>query len=425
VCRVVVHVSTHVHASFTEGAGSVHLACLASCHVTQTARLRRPGTLQLKGTELKLSTTTRAAAVSTALAATLALAACGASNETSSPAAATGGSAASSAPELEGSLVGAGSSAQTAAMTAWQAGFNTMQPGVTFSYDPVGSGGGREQFLAGSIDFAGSDSALSDDELAKATTACGDGGVFELPNYISAIAVIYNLEGVSDLNLAPATLAGIFSGAITTWNAPEIAADNPGVTLPATAIAPVHRSDKSGTTKNFTDYLASAAKDVWTNKAADEWPVQGGEAANGTSGVVDAVKAGAGAIGYADESQAAGLSIAKVKVGDTFVAPSPEAAAAVVANSETVSGRGENDLAIKVNRTTTSADEYPIVLVSYHIGCVEMKDQAKADALKAFETYVVSEDGQAAAAKNAGSSPITDDARTAAEKVIEAITVAS
>jgi phosphate transport system substrate-binding protein len=372
---------------------------------------------------LKLSTTTRAAAVSAALAASLALAACGASNEDTGDASSAGSS--SSAPELSGDLVGAGSSAQTAAMTAWQAGFNAQQPGVTFSYDPVGSGGGREQFLAGSIDFAGSDSALSDDELATATTACGDAGVFELPNYISAIAVVYNLDGVDDLNLSPATIAGIFNGSITTWNAPEIAADNPDATLPSTAIAPVHRSDKSGTTKNFTDYLDQAAGDVWTAGAVDEWPSSGGEAANGTSGVIDAVKAGAGAIGYADESQAADLGIAKVKVGEEFVAPSAEGAAAVVANSDTVPGRGENDLAIKVNRTTTSADEYPVVLVSYHIGCVQLKDQAKADALQAFETYVVSAEGQEAAAKNAGSSPITDDARTAAEKVIANITVAS
>jgi len=379
---------------------------------------------QSKGPELKLSTTTRAAAVSAALAATLALAACGASNEDTSDASSES-SGGSSAPELSGQLTGAGSSAQTAAITAWQAGFNAQQPGVTFSYDPVGSGGGREQFLAGSIDFAGSDAALSDDELTEASTTCGDAGVFELPNYISAIAVVYNLDGVDDLNLSPATIAGIFNGSITTWNDPKIVADNPDATLPSTTIAPVHRSDKSGTTKNFTDYLDQAAGDVWTSGSVDEWPAGGGEAANGTSGVIDAVKAGAGAIGYADESQAAGLSIANVKVGEDFVAPSAEGAAAVVANSETVSGRGENDLAIEVNRTTTSADEYPIVLVSYHIGCVEMKDQAKADALKAFETYVVSEEGQQAAAKNAGSSPITDDARTAAEKVIDAITVAS
>jgi phosphate transport system substrate-binding protein len=375
-----------------------------------------------KGTELKLSTTTRAAAVSAALAGSLALAACGASNEGGTGNASASGS---SAAQLSGDLVGAGSSAQQAAMQAWQAGFNTEQPGVTFSYDPVGSGGGREQFLAGGTDFAGSDSALTDDDLAKAATRCGPSGPFELPNYISAIAVVYNLDGVKDLNLSPATIAGIFSGSITTWNDAAIVADNPGATLPSTAITPVHRGDKSGTTKNFTDYLDKAATGVWTAGAVEEWPTSGGEAANGTSGMVDAVKSGAGAIGYADESQAGQLGIAKIKVGDTFVAPSPEGAAAVVANSDRVAGRGEHDLAVSVNRTTTSADEYPIVLVSYHIGCVEYADQAKADAVKAFESYVISKDGQQAAADNAGSSPITDDARTAAQKVIDAITVTS
>jgi phosphate transport system substrate-binding protein len=375
-----------------------------------------------KGTELKLSTTTRAAAVSAALAGSLALAACGASNEGGTGNASASGS---SAAQLSGDLVGAGSSAQQAAMQAWQAGFNTEQPGVTFSYDPVGSGGGREQFLAGGTDFAGSDSALTDDELAKAATRCGASGPFELPNYISAIAVVYNLDGVKDLNLSPATIAGIFSGSITTWNDAAIVADNPGAALPSTAITPVHRGDKSGTTKNFTDYLGKAATGVWTAGAVEEWPTSGGEAANGTSGMVDAVKSGAGAIGYADESQAGQLGIAKIKVGDTFVAPSPEGAAAVVANSDRVAGRGEHDLAVSVNRTTTSADEYPIVLVSYHIGCVEYADQAKADAVKAFESYVISKDGQQAAADNAGSSPITDDARTAAQTVIDAITVTS
>jgi phosphate transport system substrate-binding protein len=374
-----------------------------------------------KGTELKLSTTTRAAALSAAVAGTFALTACGAANEGGSASA----SGTSSSAELSGDLVGAGSSAQQAAMQAWQAGFNSEQPGVTFSYDPVGSGGGREQFLAGGTDFAGSDSALSDEELTAATERCGEAGAFELPNYISAIAVVYNLDGVKDLNLSPATLAGIFSGSITTWNDPAIAADNPNASLPSTAITPVHRGDKSGTTKNFTDYLDKAAADVWTSGAVEEWPTAGGEAANGTSGMVDAVKAGAGAIGYADESQAGDLGIANVKVGEQFVAPSPEAAAAVVANSDKVAGRGEYDLAVSVNRTTTSADEYPIVLVSYHIGCVEYDDQATADAVKAFESYVISEAGQQASAENAGSSPITDDARSAAQTVIDAISVSA
>ncbi|MFL6097611.1 MAG: phosphate ABC transporter substrate-binding protein PstS [Blastococcus sp.] len=369
---------------------------------------------------MTLRTTTRAAVLTAALAGSLSLAACGASNESGSNSA----SGSSSAPQLSGDLTGAGSSAQQAAMQAWQAGFNSAQPGVNLSYDPVGSGGGREQFLAGGVDFAGSDSALSDDEVTKAKARCGDAGVFELPNYISAIAVVYNLEGVKDLNLSPATIAGIFNGSITTWNDPKIAADNPDAKLPSTAITPVHRADKSGTTENFTDYLSKAAPEVWTAGKVGEWPISGGEAGNGTSGVIASVSGGQGTIGYADESQAGKLGIANVKVGDKFVKPSAEAAAAVVGNSDKVEGRGDNDLAISVNRTTTSADEYPIVLVSYHIGCMQYDDKAKADALKAFESYVISEEGQKAAAGSAGSSPITSDARDAAQKVVDAIKAA-
>jgi phosphate transport system substrate-binding protein len=371
---------------------------------------------------LKLSTTTRTAAASAALAGTLALAACGASNEGGGTTAGEGGS---SAEQLSGDLVGAGSSAQQAAMQAWQAGFSSSQPQVNLSYDPVGSGGGREQFLAGATDFAGSDAALDEEELATAADRCGASGVFELPNYVSAIAVVYNLEGVDELNLAPATIASIFTGAITNWNDPAIAADNPDATLPDLAITPVHRGDDSGTTTNFTEYLAEAAPEVWTSEPDGEWPLSGGEAGNQTSGMVAAVTAGNGAIGYADESQAGDLGVANVKVGEEFVAPTPEAAAAVVANSPASEGRGEYDLAVEVNRTTTSADEYPIVLVSYHIGCVEYDDQAKADAVKAFMGYVISEEGQQAAADAAGSSPITADARTKAQTAVDAITAAA
>ena len=374
---------------------------------------------------MTLRSTTRAiprgvVLLTAALAGSLSLAACGASNEGGGDKAATGSSSA----QHSGDLSGAGSSAQQAAMQAWQAGFNGQQPGVNFSYDPVGSGGGREQFLAGGVDFAGSDSALTDDELTKAKTRCGDAGVFELPNYISAIAVVYNLDGVKDLNLSPATVAGIFNGSITTWNDPKIAADNPSAKLPSTAITAVHRGDKSGTTKNFTDYLDKTAKDVWTSGAVDEWPTQGGEAANGTSGVIASVTGGQGTIGYADESQAGKLGIAKIKVGDKFVTPSAKAAAAVVANSDKVTGRGDYDYAISVNRTTTSADEYPIVLVSYHIGCVQYDDKAKGEAVKAFESYVISDEGQQAAAKAAGSSPISADLRDEAKKAVDAIAAA-
>ncbi|MGY1590433.1 phosphate ABC transporter substrate-binding protein PstS [Geodermatophilus sp. SYSU D00708] len=370
---------------------------------------------------MKLSTRSRAVALSTALAGTLALTACGASNEQNAGGGSdsTGGAAAA---ELSGDLVGAGASSQQAAMQAWQAGFNSQQPGINFSYDPVGSGGGREQFIAGGTDFAGSDAALDDEELASAQERCAGGEVFELPNYISPIAVIYNLEGVDELNLSPATLAGIFTGAITNWNDPAIAADNPDATLPDQAITPVHRADDSGTTDNFTDYLFQTAGDVWTSEPDGEWPLPGGEAANGTSGVVAAVQAGAGAIGYADASQAGELGIANVAVGSEFVAPTPEAAAAVVENSPAVEGRGQYDFAIEVNRQTEGSGEYPIVLVSYHVGCIQYDDQAKADAVKAFMGYVISEEGQQAAAESAGSAPISDALRDQAQSAVDAIT---
>jgi phosphate transport system substrate-binding protein len=367
---------------------------------------------------LKLSTKTRATTLSLALAGTLALTACGAANEGGSTGGGTEGE------QLSGDLNGAGSSAQQAAMQAWQAGFSGVQSDVTVNYDPVGSGGGREQFLAGGVDFAGSDAPLDEEELTTAQERCGDSGVFEIPNYISGIAVIYNLPGVDELNLAPATVAGIFTGAITTWNDPAIAADNPDAQLPTTAITAVHRSDDSGTTKNFTEYLSKAAGDVWTSESDGEWPLPGGEAANGTSGVVSAVEAGEGAVGYADASQAGDLGVAAIGVGEEFVQPSPEASAAVVEGSEIESGRGEYDFAYEINRETTSTDEYPVVLVSYLIGCVQYEDQETADVVKAFAEYVVSEEGQQAAAEAAGSSPLSENLREQAMTAVEAISAA-
>jgi phosphate transport system substrate-binding protein len=372
-----------------------------------------------RGLELKLSTRTRATTLSVALAGTLALSACGAANETAD---AGEGSDGGSTQELSGDLVGAGASSQQAAMEAWQAGFQGEHPDVNFSYDPVGSGGGREQFIAGATDFAGSDAALDDEELAAAQERCAGGEVFELPNYISPIAVIFNLEGVDELNMSPATIAGIFAGSITTWNDPAIAGDNPDATLPDTAITPVHRADDSGTTDNFTDYLFQTAGDVWTSEPDGVWPLEGGEAANGTSGVVGVVESTVGAITYADASRAGDLGVVNVGVGSDFVAPTAESAAAVVENSPAVEGRGDYDFAIEVNRQTEGSGEYPVVLVSYHIGCIQYDDEETANNVRAFIEYVVSEDGQQTAAENAGNAPISGTLRTQAQGAVEAIT---
>jgi phosphate transport system substrate-binding protein len=320
---------------------------------------------------------------------------------------------------VSGTIAGAGATSQSAAMEAWIAAFNDANPDATVSYDPVGSGGGRESFSDGSVAFAGSDAYMDEDEIAAATEQCGD--VIEMPNYVSPIAVIYNLEGVEDLNMSAATIAGIFAGTITSWDAPEIAAENPDATLPATPIVAVHRSDDSGTTDNFTDYLFQSAGDVWTSEPDGVWPLQSGEGANGSSGVVDAVTAGDGYIGYVDLSRAGDLGVVNVQVGEEFVEPTPEAAAAVVDASAPVEGRGEYDYAIDIARDTTEAGVYPIILVSYHLACTTYEDQETADTVKAFLSYIISEEGQTASAEAAGSAPISEDARTKAQAAIDAI----
>lgn len=354
------------------------------------------------------------AAIAVAATAALALSSC-AANES--------GSSDSAVSSLEGTLVGAGASSQGSAQEAWIAAFQTANPGVTITYDPSGSGAGRETFIAGGSNFAGSDSYLKDEELALPFAACAAGTLpFEVPAYISPIAVIYNVDGVTDLNLDASTIAKIFSGAITTWNDPAIVALNPKAKLPATAITAVHRSDDSGTTKNFSDYLFQTAKADWAiEKPADPFPFQTGEGAQGTSGVVDAVKNGTGTIGYADASKAGKLSVANIKVGDKFIKYTPEAAAAVVADGSAVEGRDASDMAIKIDRTTTDATHYPIVLVSYLIGCNEYAEAGVADLVKPYFEYILSEQGQADAAASAGSAPLDATTSKKALAIVSAI----
>jgi phosphate transport system substrate-binding protein len=213
----------------------------------------------------------------------------------------------------------------------------------------------------------------------------------------------------------------MFDGKITKWNDPAIAALNDGVDLPDTAVAPVHRSDDSGTTDNFTQYLSAAAEGSWSYEPDGIWPIKGGEAAEGTSGLVASVKGGEGTIGYADESQAGGLGIVSVEVGDDFVAPSAEGAAKVVSVSTPVEGRADVDMAMDIDRTTTEAGAYPIVLVSYLLACQTYDDANEAELVKGFLSYIVSEDGQAAAAEQAGSAPLDSETASKAADIVGAI----
>ncbi len=328
-------------------------------------------------------------------------------------------------PAVSGTLNSAGASTQPAPFQAWSARFSAAHPEVTVNYDPVGSGGGRKQFLEGGVPLAGSDAALDDEELERARERCDGGSAMDLPVYVSPIALAYNLPGTPDLTLSPVTVARIFDQQVTDWSDPAIAADNGGAALPAGAITVVNRSDDSGTTENLIAYLVANAPDDFPHEVTDTWPVAGGEAAKGTSGVVDAIKAGEGSIGYADESQVGDLGRAEVVAAGQAVGPTAEAAAKVVDVSEPVPGRPEGDLAIEVNRTPEEAGVYPIVLVSYQIACTTYATQQEADLVKAFIGYTSSQQGQKDAADIAGSAPLSPERSDAIAAALGSITASS
>ncbi|MEU4364564.1 phosphate ABC transporter substrate-binding protein PstS [Promicromonospora sp. NPDC023987] len=308
-----------------------------------------------------------------------------------------------------GSFRGAGASSQEAAMEAWISGFQEQHPDAAIEYDPVGSGAGREDFLAGRTAFGASDVALSDEEMAASGPACDGGNAIDLPVYISPIAVAFNLEGIDRLNLSSDLMARIFTGQITRWDDPAIVAANPEAKLPALTITPVHRSDDSGTTENFADYLHATAPDSWPHEPDGLWPLPEGFAADGTSGVTDTVRSTPGGITYADASATADLGRVAIKVGEEYVPYSADAAAAVVDLSPRIENRYEHDLAFVLDRKIDKPFAYPMVLVSYLVVCSRYEDKAEGRFVKEFVEYVASAEGQERAAAAAGSAVISSD----------------
>ncbi|NYD78219.1 phosphate ABC transporter substrate-binding protein PstS [Arthrobacter cupressi] len=361
----------------------------------------------------------RNAAIAVIAAGALALTACGSDN----PAGANTAAPSAAGAKVTGTLTGIGASSQGAAMDAWKTNFASANPGATVQYSPDGSGAGRKAIIDGSAQFAGSDAYLKDEELAASKAKCGPDGAIDIPVYISPIAVAFNLPDITELKLDAATVAKIFRGQIAKWNDPAIAALNPDAKLPDLKVTPVNRSDDSGTTKNFTEYLSAAAADVWTDKADGVWPASlKGENAKGTSGVVKTVTDTPGAVTYADDSAVSGkLGTAQIKVGSEFVKISAEAAAKAVEISKQADGRAATDFAIKLDRKTTEAGVYPVVLVSYHVVCTTYDKKETADLVKAFESYVVSEEGQKAAADAAKSAPLSAALQEKAKAAIESI----
>ncbi|MDQ1076236.1 MULTISPECIES: phosphate ABC transporter substrate-binding protein PstS [Microbacterium] len=325
-------------------------------------------------------------------------------------------------PNLTGTITAGGSSAQSNAQAAWTAAYNAQVKGVTVNYDKSqGSGGGVTNFLSGAYDFAGSDSPLNADQTAQSKALCTEGGV-NIPIYLDGVAIIFNVPGVTDLKLSGETVAKIFALQITDWSDPAITKDN-GTALPAGPITTVARSDGSGTTQNFTNYLAATQSSVWTSPAGKDWPIEGNVSKQkGGSGVVEAVKAGSGTIGYADHSAIGDLNAAAIIQDGTAI---PYSAEAVTATFEAAAVDASNgvpgDLSKKFDYSKLTAETYPIPLVSYAVTCTTFKDTKQSELVKSYLGFVTSTTGQAVAAKNAGSAPLPDSVLSAAAETLAAI----
>ncbi|HEU0257752.1 MAG TPA: phosphate ABC transporter substrate-binding protein PstS [Microbacteriaceae bacterium] len=350
-----------------------------------------------------------AVTLATALALTGCSAGAGAAGGAGTQAAHSTGDTAATTSTLGGTITAGGSSAQANAQAAWTAAFQAQAHGVTINYDKSqGSGGGVVNWLNGSYDFAGTDAGLTPAQQKQSQSMCGAGGALNLPVYLSGVAVVYHLPGVT-LRLTSATVAKIFTKKITRWNDPAIAADNPGQKLPDESITVVSRSDASGTTANFTNYLHQVQPKLWPYPASTTWPVKGTSGQQGGSGVVGTVLSGKGTIGYADHSSIGQAASAAIQVGSgsTFVGYSPRGATRAFDTAARPAPQTSGDLFTDIDYTKiTSANAYPIPLLSYDVVCTRLASPAQAKLTAAYLSFVASDTGQKVAAKNAGSAPL-------------------
>jgi phosphate transport system substrate-binding protein len=320
----------------------------------------------------------------------LTLGACSSSSSSSPPAGSSGSSSSSSSSggaKLSGTLNGSGSTFQLTFQQEAIAAFKSIQPNMTVNYGGGGSGKGRTDLAAGTVNFAGSDSPIPSKEASGFTGKT----ILYFPVIIGPITMAYNLSGVSNLKLTPATIAGIFSGKIKTWNDPAIKADNSGVSLPSTPITLAVRSDSSGTTANFTLFLVDSVGSAWSlgSSSTIKWPSTA-RAASGNPGVAQVVKSTPGAIGYVDyaTAKASGLSFASVKNKDgSFVAPSPASATAAASS---VTAKADLTFAAVWQGGATA---YPITYQSWDLVNAKQPTANDAAMLKAYLGYLLG-DGQ-------------------------------
>jgi phosphate transport system substrate-binding protein len=318
----------------------------------------------------------------------LLLPACG--TDSNSP---TGGASAAPAPVACGgkqALKASGSSAQANAMTRFVSAYETACPNNTLNYTSSGSGAGVNDFIGKQTDFAGSDSPLSaaKGEVDKAKARCDGNPAWNLPAVFGPIAITYNVPGVDGLALDGPTAARIFSGQIKNWNDPAIAALNSGKKLPDLPINVIFRSDQSGTTDNFQQYLTAASNGAWTKGAGKTFAGGVGSGAKGNEGTSAAIKTTPGAITYNEWSFAKqqSLNIARVinSGGGAPVTLSADTAGTAVSSAK-FKGTG-NDLVLDLNSIygTKTPGAYPIVLATYEIACSKYTDAPTGKAVKAF-----------------------------------------
>ena len=331
-------------------------------------------------------------AASGAVAAAIALAACSSSSSSSSSAPssaaasspAASASTSASAATASGTISGAGSTFQTNFQQGAISAFKSSNPSITVNYNPVGSGTGRTDLYSNTVLYAGSDSPIPSKEASKVPAGKK---VLYFPVQIGPIAIAYNVSGVTDLKLDATVLAGIFSGKITTWNDPAIKALNPSASLPSSSINLEVRSDSSGTTANFSQYLVDAAASAWTlgTSSTISFP-KSAHANSGGSAVAAAVKATSNSIGYVDFSTATatGLTSATIKnsAGD-YVAPSSASAAAAATH-----------VTPKADLTFLTVDEpgatsYPITYQSWDLVYATQPNANDAALLQAWLGYLL------------------------------------
>ncbi|MFA1550807.1 phosphate ABC transporter substrate-binding protein PstS [Actinomadura chokoriensis] len=348
----------------------------------------------------------------------LALSACGSDDNTT---ASSSGAPAGDIDCAKASVNAAGSSAQKNAIEEWTKVYASKCAGANLNYNPSGSGAGIQAFTGGQVSFAGSDSALKPEEATAAQQRCKGSSALNLPMVVGPVAVVYNVPGVDGVKLSPETIGKIFSGKITKWNDPALAAENGGAKLPSSDIKPVYRSDESGTTDNFTNYLHTVVPKIWTWEKAKKWPNSTGQGAAKSDGVTSQVKSTEGAISYVEMSYATNnkLQTAKVKNGaGEYAELSPDSASKAVAGAQVV-GTG-NDVALKIDYSTKEAGAYPIVLVTYEIACEKGLPAEQAGFVKSFLTYTASADGQKILTEH-GYAPLPENVLTKVQTSVKAL----